>query len=270
MPFALPKGRPALMGILNVTPDSFSDGGHFLNPERAIEHARQMVQDGADLIDVGGESTRPGAEEVPYEEELRRVLPVIQALTHEGIPVSIDTSKPIVAQSALEAGAVVVNDVTGFRNPEMISVCAPTDCTICIMHMQGSPRTMQASPKYRDVVHDVLHYLGDAIETCESAGIRARRIWIDPGFGFGKTLDHNLTLLSHLDRFCQTDYPVLVGVSRKSLIGKVLSTSEANDRLEGTLAAQAFAQVRGAKIIRAHDVKESRRVIDMISAIQEN
>lgn len=270
MPFELPKRRPALMGILNVTPDSFSDGGSYLDPSKAIDHARRMIEEGADLIDVGGESTRPGADEVPETEELRRVLPVVEALASEQVAVSIDTSKPRVAKQALEAGASVVNDVTGFRDPAMIEVCVPTDCTICIMHMQGSPRTMQADPKYKDVVRDVLNYLGEAIETCESAGIRARRVWIDPGFGFGKTLEHNLTLLRSLERFCKTDYPVLVGVSRKSFIGRVLGGSEASDRLEGTLAAQAYAQMKGAKIIRAHDVKASRRVIEMISAIEEN
>lgn len=267
MPFPLPEGRPALMGILNVTPDSFSDGGRFSRPDEAIRFAIKMMDEGADLIDVGGESTRPGAAEVSLDEELRRILPVILALVERGIPVSVDTSKAAVARVALEAGAKVVNDVTGFRDPEMIEACANVDCTVCIMHMQGTPRTMQQNPVYGDVVQEVLDTLSCRIDECETSGIAMNRIWIDPGIGFGKTVDQNLELLRHLDRFTLTDYPVLIGVSRKSFVGVINGVDNPSDRLEGTLAAQVLAQLKGVKIIRTHDVLAARRAIDMTSKI---
>lgn len=271
MAFELPDDRPALMGILNVTPDSFSDGGLYFDPARAAIRALAMWEEGADLIDVGGESTRPGAQEVPASEELARVLPVIERLVREGIPVSIDTSKPEVAQLALAAGADVLNDVTGLRDPEMIEVLGRTDASVCIMHMQGTPRTMQQRPRYKNVLVDVREYLIHAAMLAEDKGVARERIWIDPGIGFGKTVAHNLEILGNLEDFVRTGYPVLVGVSRKSFIGKVLGGEETplpvEERLEGTLALQTLAQIKGARIIRAHDVAASRRTIDILAAV---
>ena len=271
--FALPEDRPALMGILNVTPDSFSDGGLHLDSETAITAGIRMVEEGADLIDVGGESTRPGAEEVPVDEELRRTIPVVEGLAKWGIAVSIDTHKPVVARAAIDAGARVVNDVYGFRDPDLMTACAPSDCSICIMHMQGTPATMQKEPTYGDVVIEVRDWLLERVGACEAAGIEKRRIWIDPGIGFGKTIEYNLALLRNLDVLVETGYPVLVGVSRKSFIARLLGSPEplaVEDRLEGTLAAQVLAQAMGTRVIRAHDVRASRRAIDMAASILES
>lgn len=268
----LPVGRPALMGILNVTPDSFSDGGQFESTASAVDHALRMVDEGADLIDVGGESTRPGASAVSLSDELRRVMPVVEALASRGIVVSVDTSKSEVARAALAAGAQVVNDVTAFRDSLMASVCASAGCMVCLMHMQGEPRTMQATPQYGDVVEEVRSFLLSAARGAEAAGIARDRIWIDPGIGFGKTVAHNLTLLRRLDRFVDTGYPVLLGVSRKSFLGKVgMSEGQilpVGERLPATLAAQVIGQLAGVRIIRAHDVAEARRAIDLVSAIR--
>lgn len=271
MAFHLPPDRPALMGILNVTPDSFSDGGLHFEPSAAIDAARRMVEEGADLIDVGGESTRPGSEGISLEEELRRVVPVVRAIAADGVTVSIDTMKPQTARAALDAGATIVNDVTALSNPEMIDVVADAGCIVCLMHMKGEPRTMQVSPVYDDVIREVRDYLLDRAELAVACDIPSDRIWIDPGIGFGKNLEHNLSLLRHLESFVETGYPVLVGVSRKSFIGRILRPMDplpVEDRLEGTLAAQVVAQMKGAKIIRAHDVKQARRAIDMTAAIQ--
>jgi len=257
------------MGILNVTPDSFSDGAQYRSPQEAVNAALRMMQDGADLIYVGGESTRPGAPPVSIEEELRRVMPVIEDLIAKDIPTSIDTRKPEVARKALLAGAKVLNDVTGLRNEQMLQAAAESDCSVCIMHMQGDPQTMQANPTYDDVVREIKQWLITQAKNAEERGIAKERIWIDPGIGFGKTLEHNLTLLRNLEQFVQSGYPVLIGVSRKSFLGKI--TEEAlptNDRVEASLAAQCVAQMKGAKIIRAHDVKQARRAVDVVSAIQ--
>lgn len=269
--FRLPHNRPALMGVLNVTPDSFSDGGLFTDPRAAIDHAYQMVDQGADLIDVGGESTRPGAEPVDADQELRRVAPVIERLAADGLAVSIDTSKASVALRALELGAKVVNDVTALADPEMAEVCASHGCFVCLMHMQGTPRTMQHDPRYDDVVMEVRSALLDWAAWAQSKGIAAERIWIDPGIGFGKSVEHNLSLLRRLDLLVSTGYPVLVGVSRKTFIGRLLGTTgdplPTSDRLEGTLAAQVLAQAAGVRIIRAHDVLSARRAIDLAAAV---
>lgn len=264
----LPEHRPALMGILNVTPDSFSDGGRHNTPKEAIERALEMIDEGADLIDVGGESTRPGAEPVPLEEELRRVIPVVEALASKGVYVSVDTMKPDVAWRALQAGADIINDVNGLRNPDMLSACADSKGGVCIMHMKGEPRTMQQAPKYENVVKEVHDFLLAQAEAAVNAGIPKDKVWIDPGIGFGKTIEHNLTLLKNLSALVATGYPVLIGVSRKSFIGKLLGNLPPEDRLEGTLAVQAWAQIQGAKIIRAHDITQARRVIDMVSAMR--
>lgn len=220
-----------------------------------------MIDEGADLLDVGGESTRPGADPVSETEELRRVIPVVNELA-KLIPVSIDTMKPNVARAALDAGAFLVNDVSGLRSPEMVSVVEGAQCAVCIMHMQGDPRTMQKEPFYDDVVREVLAYL------LERAGsVRSPQIWIDPGVGFGKSLHHNLAILKNLDRFTSTPYPVLLGVSRKSFIGKLTGNAAVDDRLDGTLAMQAWAQIKGVKVLRVHDVRASRRAVDVLSAL---
>lgn len=258
------------MGIINVTPDSFSDGGVHFSAQTAIDAGLRMIDEGADLVDVGGESTRPGAEEVPVEEELRRVIPVVEALASKGVKVSIDTLKARVAREALAAGAEMVNDVTALSHPEMAGIVAGASCTVCLMHMQGTPRTMQQNPVYNDVVTEVRDYLVERAQFAQQRGIAKERIWIDPGIGFGKTVQHNLLLLKHLHVLVATGYPVLIGVSRKSFIGRVLNPDSplpVEERLEGTLAAQAIAQMSGARIIRAHDVKESRRAIDIVSAV---
>ncbi len=261
------RSKPFLMGVLNVTPDSFSDGGQYFSSDAAIARGLQMVQEGADLIDVGGESTRPGAAEVSADEELQRVLPVIVALSKAGIKVSIDTYKPLVAEAALKVGAQIVNDVTGLRNPEMTEICVRSQCTVCIMHMQGEPRTMQLNPEYNDVVGEVSAYLVDRAERAIELGVARDRIWIDPGIGFGKSLEHNLLLLNHLDQIVAIGFPVLVGVSRKSFIGKITAIGDPHDRLPGTLAAQVIAQEKGVRIVRAHDVKEASQAIDVAHAI---
>lgn len=271
MPYKLPEGRVAVMGVLNVTPDSFSDGGRFLEPTVAIAHAMRMVDEGADLIDVGGESTRPGAQPVSTDEELRRVLPVVTALVQRGVSVSIDTSKPEVASKCLDAGAVVLNDVTGLRDPAMVDVCARARCTVCIMHMQGEPRTMQANPTYSDVVCDVKSELDQAARTAIGHGVSAEDVWLDPGICFGKTVAHNLALINRLDEIAALGYPVLIGVSRKSFIGRLLGTDgeplPPDQRLEGSLAAQVIAQARGAKIVRTHDVAATVRAARLAQAV---
>ncbi len=265
--FELPLGRPAIMGVLNVTPDSFSDGGEFLAPEAAIAHGLQMQEHGADIVDIGGESTRPGASPVTEEDELSRVLPVVEALAAKGVAVSVDTSKAGVARRALDSGAVIVNDVKALSDLELRSLCADRGCSVCLMHMQGEPRTMQLDPQYEDVVVEVREFLVARAMEVEEAGVRHESIWVDPGIGFGKTLEHNLALLRHLDRLAEAGYPVLIGVSRKSFLGKLLGDVPAADRLEGTLAAQVLAQSKGARILRSHDVREAKRAAIVAQAI---
>jgi len=260
------------MGILNVTPDSFSDGGRFDRPSDAVDCGLKMLDDGADLIDVGGESTRPGAEPVSEEDEMRRVLPVVGSLAKRGACVSIDTMKPNVARAALGEGAFLVNDVSGLRTPEMLRLVAESGCFVCIMHMLGEPRTMQANPVYTDVVAEVSAFLGRQADAAQRQGVVRDRIWIDPGFGFGKTVAHNLELARRFEELAALGLPVLVGVSRKSFIGKLLGSEEApvpvGDRLAGTLAVQAALQMKGARVVRAHDVKESRQVIEVVASVQ--
>lgn len=268
MRFRLPARRPAVMGILNVTPDSFSDGGLYLSSDAAIERGMQMVTEGADLVDVGGESTRPGALAVGESEELSRVMPVIGALVARGVAVSIDTSKSIVAKQALDAGACVVNDVTAGSDPKMAQVCAEADATVCLMHMQGEPRTMQIAPHYEEVVTEVRDYLVNRAQTFRST-FGVNDIWIDPGIGFGKTVEHNLALLSNLEVFVVTELPVLIGVSRKSFLGKILGGEYApippEERIEAGIAAQVVAQMAGVKIIRTHDVVQTRRAVEVVA-----
>jgi dihydropteroate synthase len=250
----LDLSAPVVMGVLNVTPDSFSDGGRFTDPGRAVAHALEMAGEGAALLDIGGESTRPGAAPVGVQQELARVIPVIEALAASGAPpLSIDTARPEVMAAAAGAGAELINDVRALRAPGALEAAAASGCAVCLMHMQGEPRTMQQSPVYDDVVEDVYAFLAARIEACIGAGIGLERIVVDAGFGFGKTVAHNLALMKHLDRFTRLGVPVLVGVSRKSMIGAVTGRP-VEQRLAGGLALAALAVSAGARIIRTHDV----------------
>lgn len=250
----LDLAAPAVMGVLNLTPDSFSDGGLFLHPDAALAQARRMLEEGATLIDVGGESTRPGAAPVTEQEELDRVVPVIERLHRElACTMSVDTMKPGVMRAACAAGAEMINDVFALRRPGALEAARDTGAAICLMHMQGEPRTMQRAPRYADVVDEVGAFLDERIAACEKAGIAGDRIVIDPGIGFGKTLEHNLCLLARLDVLAARGYPVMIGVSRKSMF-KSLLDREPGQRLPGSLAAAAIAVQRGAAIVRAHDV----------------
>ena len=259
-----------LMGIVNVTPDSFSDGGLFLDADAAIEHGRALADEGADVLDVGGESTRPGAEAVSEEEELRRTEPVVKALAGDGgAPVSIDTSKAAVAAAALDAGASMVNDVTALRaDPDLAGLCADRGCDVCLMHMLGDPRTMQENPVYDDVVDDIRAFLSERIEFATGAGIEEERIWIDPGIGFGKTVEHNLELTRRLGKLCELGRPVVYGSSRKSFIGK-LTGAEPDGRLGGTIASNVIAYANGAAMLRVHDVGPLREALTVAAAILE-
>jgi dihydropteroate synthase len=260
--------RPVVMGILNVTPDSFSDGGRYAAVDAALERARQMAAEGAAIIDVGGQSTRPGALDVEESVEIARVLPVIEAIAESGddVAISIDSSKPGVMKAAVAAGACIINDVYALRAPGARAAAAETQAGVCLMHMQGEPRTMQQSPHYNDVVGEVSEFLLRERHACVEAGIAAECIAFDPGFGFGKSLEHNLTLLKELSRFAALGAPLLVGVSRKSVIGKILSKA-VNDRLYGGLGLAALAVSSGARIIRTHDVGPTRDAIRCVSAV---
>jgi dihydropteroate synthase len=257
-----------IMGIVNVTPDSFSDGGEFLDPERAIAHARQLAAEGADVLDIGGESTRPGAEAVTAEQELIRVAPVVEELARRGGPaVSIDTSKLAVAESALGLGAEMVNDVTALRaEPDLAPLCAERRCEVVLMHMLGDPRTMQESPAYDDVVDDVKAFLAERIEFAVSQGIEEERIWIDPGIGFGKTVEHNLELHRRLGEFAELGPPIAFGSSRKSFIGR-LTGAEVDQRLGGTIASNVIAYANGASMLRVHEVAPMHQAVTVADAI---
>ncbi len=251
------------MGVVNTTPDSFSDGGRFLDAKAAVAHARKLHEDGADIIDIGGESTRPGAQPVSEQEELGRILPVLEALAD--LPVSIDTRRPAVMKAVLAAGASMINDVQALAEPGALEVVAKSNCAVCLMHMQGDPRTMQQDPHYDDVVGEVGAFLRKKTEMARGAGIAAERIVVDPGFGFGKTVQHNLTLLKHLKEI--SGYPVVAGLSRKSTLGK-LTGRPVDQRLAGSLAMALLALQRGATILRVHDVKETRDVIAVWEAVR--
>jgi dihydropteroate synthase len=258
------------MGVLNVTPDSFSDGGDFLDPERAALHAATMLDGGAQIIDVGGESTRPGSEPVPPEVELRQIVPVIREIL-AGRPeaiVSIDTYRAGTAEAALEAGARIVNDVTALRaDPRLAGVVAEARCPVVLMHMLGEPKTMQSDPRYDDVVREVREFLLERAERAIAAGVQQENIVLDPGIGFGKTLEHNLALLDHMDSLVDLGFPVLVGASRKSFIGRITGVDEAKERLFGTVAANVIAYERGATIFRVHDVRANREALAVARAI---
>jgi dihydropteroate synthase len=261
--------RPSVMGVVNVTPDSFSDEGAFLHPRAAIAEARGMLEEGAAIIDLGGESTRPGSEGVPLDEELRRVEPVLAALADA--PVSIDTSKAEVARRALEAGAVLVNDVTALRgDPELAGVVAGSDACLCLMHMLGEPRTMQDEPRYDDVVSEVKAFLEERLAFAVEAGIDEERVCLDPGIGFGKTVDHNLELLARLDELVALGRPVLVGASRKRFLGRLLGDDDAlTGPVSAGVAVAVLAYVRGAAIFRAHDVREHVEALAAARALEE-
>jgi len=248
--------RPLVMGIVNVTPDSFSDGGRFLVAPRALEHALRLREDGADLIDIGGESTRPGASPVSESDELARVIPLVEALAAQGTAVAVDTRKPAVMRAAIAAGAAMINDIGALTALGAIDACAASDVGVCLMHMQGEPGTMQQAPVYRDVVAEVRDFLVARARACEAAGIARERIVIDPGFGFGKTLAHNLALLRSIGSLAATGYPVLAGLSRKSSLGEITGRG-VGDRLPASLAAALAAVARGAAIVRVHDVRET-------------
>lgn len=257
--------KTQIMGILNVTPDSFSDGGLFLDVDKAVARGVRIVEEGADIVDIGGESSRPGSEPVTLEEEMKRVLPVIEKLVKEiDVPISIDTYKPEVAQAALAAGAKMVNDISGLRNNGMMQVIAEHGIPVVIMHIQGEPKTMQESPQYENVVEDIKGFFRNRIEEAQKAGIKD--IIIDPGIGFGKTLEHNLEILRQLADFKELGYPILVGPSRKSFIGTITGL-EVDDRLEGTIAACVMSAMNGASVVRVHDVKECHRALQVVDAV---
>lgn len=248
--------RPLVMGIVNVTPDSFSDGGQHDDADSAVAHARQLIADGAHILDLGGESTRPGAEPVSAQDELRRLLPVIEALRDCGVPLSVDTFKPEVMSAVLDAGADMINDIYGFRQPGAIEAVAQSRCGVCVMHMKGEPRTMQQSPEYSDLLGEIGMFLGSRAQRLRAAWVDPRRIVLDPGFGFGKTAEQNYQLLRRLSSLRVSSYPLLVGLSRKSMIGAVTGRP-VQDRLAGSIAAALACVARGAAIVRVHDVAET-------------
>ena len=260
---------PVIMGILNVTPDSFSDGGLFVKKDVAIDYVKQMIADGAGIIDVGGESTRPGASEVSVDEELQRVIPVIETIRQfSDIAISIDTSKPEVMREAIKAGANMVNDVNALQEENAVETVVELNVPVCLMHMQGKPRTMQSSPEYTDVVKEVISFLKNRISVCQNAGMKNKNIIVDPGFGFGKTLEHNLTLFKHLEEFTKFDSALLVGVSRKSMIGAVLDNAPADERLFGSVALATLAAWKSTNILRVHDVKATADALKLCMAVK--
>jgi len=266
MPREVPD--PILMGVVNVTPDSFSDGGDWLAPEAAIAHGRELVAQGGTILDIGGESTRPGADAVPEDEELRRVVPVLAGLAGAGARLSIDTSKATVAAAALDAGATIVNDVTALRgDAAMAGLVAERGCELVLMHMLGEPRTMQVAPRYDDVVADVRAFLAERVSFAGSHGIAAERIWLDPGIGFGKTIDHNLELLARLDELLGLGRPLVVGTSRKSFLGAIANGRGPRERLPGTIATSVLALARGASIFRVHDVADVHDALLVATAV---
>lgn len=265
--FSLDLQQVQIMGILNVTPDSFSDGGRFQHHEQAIAHAHEMVEAGASIIDIGGESTRPGAPEVPLQQELDRVIPLLEALLPQcPVPISVDTSKAQVMLAAANAGASMINDVFALRQEGALAAAATTGLPVCLMHMQGQPRTMQQAPEYQDVVIEVKQFLQQRMDACVAAGIDRERIVLDPGFGFGKTLEHNVGLLRDLAQFESLGAPVLAGISRKSMIGQITGR-EVDERVYGSVLAAFYAMQQGARIIRVHDVAATRDAVRLFEAL---
>ena len=267
---ALDLSQPKVMGVLNRTPDSFSDAGIFTELDAALRQALRMYEEGAAIIDIGGESTRPGSVAVTGQQEIERVIPLIERLVSESdVPVSIDTSKPEVMRAAVEAGAVMINDVYALRLPGALQAARDCAVPVCLMHMQGEPRSMQRHPKYMDVVSEVKKFLEERVRVCESAGIPRKRILIDPGFGFGKTLIHNLDLLRHLDEFTSLGLPLLMGLSRKSMIGTLLGGVPVTQRMHGSVAAAVIAVLHGARIVRTHDVRPTVDALKITSVVYQ-
>lgn len=266
--FTLPLDRPLIMGVVNITPDSFSDGGNFFEADRAIAHARRLVEDGADILDLGGESSRPGSAPVSLEEERRRVLPVLEKTVPLGVPVSIDTTKPDLMREAIANGAAVINDITALRSPGAIDAIVDSDAGVCLMHMQGNPRTMQDAPAYDDVVADVSEFLHGRARSLLDRGVSASRIVLDPGFGFGKNHQHNLDLLHALLRIGNGRFAVLAGLSRKSQLGRITGRTDAKSRLGSSIAAALAAVASGASIVRVHDVAETRDALLVWQALR--
>jgi len=264
--FRLDLSRPLVMGIVNVTPDSFSDGGQHFQHDAALAHAQQLITEGADIIDIGGESTRPGARPVSVQEELDRVLPIIEGLRGAPVPISIDTCKPQVMQAAIAAGVQMVNDINALQDAAAMNAVATGNVAVCLMHKQGNPQTMQTQPQYQNVIAEVGEFLRERIAAAEAAGIRREHIVIDPGFGFGKTLAHNLDLLRHLDKLRELGVPVLAGLSRKSMLG-ALTGREAGDRVAASVAAALIAVQNGASIVRVHDVRATVDVLKIWNAV---
>lgn len=257
-----------VMGIVNVTPDSFSDGGRYFDSGRALAHAWELIEQGADILDIGGESSRPGSDPVSIEEELRRLVPVVQALAGVcGVPLSIDTTKPEVAEECLRLGARIVNDIAGLRDPEMMRVTARHDAAAVIMHMRGTPKTMQSEPLYADLIAEVKQFLAERVSAARASGVRD--IAVDPGIGFGKTAAHNFEILRRLDEFQSIGCPVLVGPSRKSFLGSLMGQQETGGRLEGTLAAAVISAMKGASVVRVHDVAACRRALQVADAVRQ-
>lgn len=257
--------RPLIMGVVNVTPDSFSDGGRYIDPQAAIDHARAMLAEGADIIDIGGESTRPGAPDVPVSDELRRILPVVEVLAPH-VPLSVDTSKPAVMAEVLKCGVAMINDVAALAQPGAVDTVSASDAAVCLMHMQGTPRTMQVAPAYQDVVTEVGTFLRSRAAALQNAGVSQERIVIDPGFGFGKTTAHNLALLRHLDVFRAYGWPVLAGLSRKSMLGAITGR-DLDDRMPASVAAALLAVQFGADVVRVHDVGPTRDALQVLRAV---
>lgn len=264
--YTLSLARPLIMGVVNVTPDSFSDGGRFCDAQQAIAHARQLVEEGADILDIGGESTRPGASPVTESEEHRRVMPVLEALAEGPVPVSVDTRSPRLMRAALGAGAAMINDISALEAPAALEAVAATDAAVCLMHKQGEPHNMQDNPVYDDVVREVCDYLQGRIYAVLAAGIAPDRIIVDPGFGFGKTLEHNLALLRSLDRIAALGVPVLAGLSRKGMLGRITGRA-LHERIHASVAAALLAVQHGARIVRVHDVAATRDALRVWQAV---
>jgi dihydropteroate synthase len=258
--------RPLIMGIINVTPDSFSDGGLFVSADRALSHASRLLEEGADLLDVGGESTRPGSMSVSVDEELRRIMPVVDALVRRNVKVSVDTSKPEVMRAVIRAGAAMINDVNALRAEGALETVASGGVAVCLMHMRGEPRSMQVEPHYYDVVKEVKDFLRQRLNAARAWGIPDERLVVDPGFGFGKTLEHNIELLRHFDQFVDLGVPLLAGLSRKSMLGKITG-NDVSDRVHASVAAAVLAVAKGARILRVHDVKATREAVAVYNAI---
>lgn len=267
--FQLDLSAPKVMGIVNVTPDSFSDGGRFISTDKAIAHAHDLIAQGADILDIGGESTRPGATPVPLDEELSRVIPVIQGLAGIGVPLSIDTYKPEVMRAAILAGVDIVNDVCALQEPKALEIVAASDVGVCLMHMQGRPQNMQQDPQYQDVVQEVYDFLKGRLAAAEQVGIAKARITLDPGFGFGKRTAHNLALLEGLSTLQKLGAPLLIGLSRKSVLGQVAG-ADVNERLYASLAASVISVMKGANIVRVHDVKATVEALKVASAVMQH